>query len=90
MNPLTYIAYTTREQHAVDLIKVLEKSEVESLWAKKSKSSASSKVLEGVESTIWLGMPYTSSKAIIETSTVFQLIRSLPKGALLHCHLDAM
>lgn len=84
INP--YVAYTTKEQHAVDLIKALERKEVDSLW---SKSSASSKV-QGVESTVWLGMPFTSSKSIMENSDLFRLIRSFPKGSLLHCHLDAM
>lgn len=77
------LAYTTKETLAINLIKALEASEVDSLWRESS-------TVVGVEEKVWLGMPFTSSKPRMEHSILFKLLKEMPKAALLHCHLDAM
>lgn len=40
--------------------------------------------------TIHPGMMFTHAKGIMEKTKLWQIVRKMPKGALLHAHLDAM
>ncbi|KAM0753637.1 adenosine deaminase-like growth [Meredithblackwellia eburnea MCA 4105] len=67
-----------KEKEAVRLIKKLRDQELETVWH------------AGQLGTRWLGMPFTASRIHLHESNLFALIREMPKGCILHCHLDAM
>lgn len=43
---------------------------------------------EGIE--VFPGMMFNLAKSRMEQSKLWQIVRKMPKGALLHCHLEAM
>ena len=40
--------------------------------------------------TLYPGMMFSLAKERMETTQLWQIIRKMPKGALLHAHMDAM
>jgi len=40
--------------------------------------------------TIYPGMMFSLAKKRMETTKLWQIVRRMPKGALLHAHMDAM
>ncbi|KAL8278587.1 hypothetical protein RQP46_009079 [Phenoliferia psychrophenolica] len=70
-----------KELAAIKIIETLREEELVSVWHLGR---------EADPSTRWLGMPFTSSKQLMHKSKLFGLIKQMPKGAILHCHLDAM
>lgn len=39
---------------------------------------------------IYPGMIFSQAKKLMETTKLWQIVKRMPKGALLHAHLDAM
>lgn len=44
----------------------------------------------GTGTTVYPGQMFTHAKELMETTTLWHIVRRLPKGALLHAHNDAM
>lgn len=59
--------------------------EQQTLWTKEYEDS-----LAKQEGDIFPGMMFSLAKGRMEKSKLWQIIRRMPKGALLHCHLEAM
>ncbi|KAI4136090.1 MAG: hypothetical protein LQ347_000080 [Umbilicaria vellea] len=45
---------------------------------------------KGAESSVFPGMMFSLARERMETTKLWQIIRKMPKGALLHAHMDAM
>ncbi|KAI9705954.1 MAG: hypothetical protein M1836_005360 [Candelina mexicana] len=68
------------------IVSQIREEEVHTLW-----TDASGDYLARTENDpIWPGMMFAQSKDRMEKSRLFKIVRRLPKGALLHAHLDAM
>ncbi|KAI5476505.1 hypothetical protein MNV49_007684 [Pseudohyphozyma bogoriensis] len=68
---------STTEFTAVKLIQDLRDHELAAVWGEHGAAGHS--------------MPFTRAQRIIqESSELFKIIKEMPKGAILHCHLDAM
>jgi adenosine deaminase CECR1 len=59
--------------------------EQQTLWTKEYEDS-----LAKQEGDFFPGMMFSLAKGRMEKSKLWQIIRRMPKGALLHCHLEAM
>ena len=69
---------SAKELVVSEIIESLRQSEAISLWSTTQTED------------VWRGMPYNlESKARMEKSRLFQLIRGMNKGCALHLHLDA-
>ncbi|OCL15356.1 adenosine deaminase family protein [Glonium stellatum] len=69
---------------ACSIVDQIRFEEQQTLWTKEYEDSL---VEQG---DIFPGMMFSLAKGRIEKSKLWQIIRRMPKGALLHCHLEAM
>ncbi|CAE6497098.1 unnamed protein product [Rhizoctonia solani] len=67
---------TSREMRATEIVDVLRRHEEESVWRADPNKEP--------------GMPFLWAKDTIAQTELFKLIKKMPKGGLLHAHLDAM
>ncbi|KAJ9656708.1 hypothetical protein H2201_008467 [Coniosporium apollinis] len=58
--------------------------EQQTLWTREYEES------QAGEGDIFPGMMFSLAKERMEGSTLWKIVRRMPKGALLHCHLEAM
>ncbi|TDL25020.1 adenosine deaminase-related growth [Rickenella mellea] len=68
------------ELQAEQIVRNLRKSETASIWSTEH---------EGI-GNVFPGMEFLTARAVITKTRLFQLLCKMPKGALLHSHLDAM
>ncbi|KAG8861949.1 hypothetical protein FRB96_002392 [Tulasnella sp. 330] len=61
-------------------IRQIRREENESVWSKETEDVPN----------IYPGMKFLTAKKTIEKTKLFQAVKRLPKGALLHAHMDAM
>jgi len=59
--------------------------EQQTLWTKEYEDSLSSDLVD-----VFPGMMFSLAKERMENSKLWKIIKRMPKGALLHCHLEAM
>ena len=70
---------------AAQIVDQIRLQEQQTLWSKDYEESLTE---EG--GIIFPGMMFTLAKERIERSQLFRIVQRMPKGALLHCHLEAM
>ncbi|KAL5511778.1 hypothetical protein ACEPAH_4996 [Sanghuangporus vaninii] len=77
----THLQNASKEElQAEQIIRVLRTEEAESIWSVEH---------EDVTNT-FPGMQFLSAKKLVMKSKIFQILQKMPKGGLLHGHLDAM
>ncbi|KAG5654130.1 hypothetical protein H0H81_007182 [Sphagnurus paluster] len=70
---------TSTETHADQLVRKIRAEEASTIWQQPHASIPHP----------FPGMEFLTGKEIIVKTKIFELLRKMPKGALLHCHLDA-
>ncbi|KLO10537.1 adenosine deaminase-related growth [Schizopora paradoxa] len=71
---------TEDELHADQIVRAIKLEEAKSIWAVDHPDTPN----------VFPGMAYLSARNLITKTKIFQIISKMPKGALLHSHLDAM
>ncbi|KAL1677389.1 hypothetical protein EV122DRAFT_265877 [Schizophyllum commune] len=70
---------SSAEQKAEKIIRAIRKKEAEGIWAAPHEAIPHP----------FPGMEFLTGKKIIEETTLFEILQKMPKGGLLHAHLDA-
>jgi adenosine deaminase CECR1 len=71
---------------AAAIISAIRFEEQQTLW----NPAAEDELARSGNTGIYPGMMFTLAKGRMEQSKLWQIVRKMPKGALLHCHLSAM
>ncbi|KAF8077740.1 hypothetical protein FPV67DRAFT_10272 [Lyophyllum atratum] len=71
--------HTSAEETADQLVREIRATEASTIWKQKHESIPHP----------FPGMEFLTGREIIVKTRLFALLRKMPKGALLHCHLDA-
>jgi adenosine deaminase CECR1 len=88
---LTSLDYLFRQnlspmaQEACAIVSQIRFEEQQTLWTKEYEDSL---LTEHVD--VFPGMMFSLAKERMEKSKLWQIVKKMPKGALLHCHLEAM
>ncbi|KAH7337223.1 hypothetical protein B0J17DRAFT_666763 [Rhizoctonia solani] len=69
---------TDKEKHAVEIVSALRAKEAKEIW------NASA------EKLMYPGMEFLIAKETIMSTKLYEIVKKLPKGGLLHGHMDAM
>jgi adenosine deaminase CECR1 len=72
-------------QEACAIVSQIRFQEQQTLWTKEYEDSL---LTEHVD--VFPGMMFSLAKERMEKSKLWQIVQKMPKGALLHCHLEAM
>jgi len=72
-------------QEACAIVSQIRFEEQQTLWTKEYEDSL---LTEHVD--VFPGMMFSLAKDRMEKSRLWQIVKRMPKGALLHCHLEAM
>jgi adenosine deaminase CECR1 len=72
-------------QEACAIVSQIRFEEQQTLWTKEYEDSL---LTEHVD--VFPGMMFSLAKERMEKSKLWQIVKKMPKGALLHCHLEAM
>ncbi|KNG48809.1 adenosine deaminase family protein [Stemphylium lycopersici] len=72
-------------QEACAIVSQIRFEEQQTLWTKEYEDSL---LTDHVD--VFPGMMFSLAKERMEKSKLWQIVRKMPKGALLHCHLEAM
>jgi len=72
-------------QEACAVVSQIRFEEQQTLWTKEYEDSL---LTEHVD--VFPGMMFSLAKTRMEKSKLWQIVKKMPKGALLHCHLEAM
>jgi adenosine deaminase CECR1 len=72
-------------QEACAIVSQIRFQEQQTLWTKEYEDSL---LTEHVD--VFPGMMFSLAKERMEKSKLWQIVKKMPKGALLHCHLEAM
>lgn len=72
-------------QEACAIVSQIRFEEQHTLWTKEYEDSLSTEHVD-----IFPGMMFSLAKERMEKSKMWQIVQKMPKGALLHCHLEAM
>ncbi|KAI4641393.1 uncharacterized protein J4E78_010456 [Alternaria triticimaculans] len=72
-------------QEACAIVSQIRFEEQQTLWTKEYEDSL---LTEHVD--VFPGMMFSLAKERMEKSKLWQIVKRMPKGALLHCHLEAM
>ena len=73
-------------QRACDIVERIRKHEQETIWT----SRVEEDLARSSEQTIFPGMMFMMAKDRMESTQLWEIVRKMPKGCLLHAHLDAM
>lgn len=68
------------------IVSAIREQEQQTLW----QTSVEDELAETTQGPIFPGMMFTLAKERMEMSRLWKIVRKMPKGALLHCHLFAM
>lgn len=77
---------TPMAAEAAATVSAIRFQEQQTIWTHDFEDEVAKK--EGVE--VFPGMMFNLAKDRMEKSKLWQIVRKMPKGALLHCHLEAM
>src|SRR5215469_10754407 len=72
-------------QEACSIVDRIRSEEQQTLWSRDYEDSLASH-----DGDIYPGMMFSLAKKRMEKSKLWRIVRKLPKGALLHCHFEAM
>lgn len=67
------------------IISQIRYEEQQTLW----QPSVESDLAESTQGPVFPGMMFSLAKERMESSKLWKIVKKMPKGALLHCHLDA-
>ncbi|KAG8852404.1 hypothetical protein FRB91_006574, partial [Serendipita sp. 411] len=70
---------TPTESAAESIVRKIRNAEAEKIWSHKN---------EDLEHP-FPGMAFLTAKTTIESTRLFKIVKDMPKGALLHAHLEA-
>ncbi|KAB8338956.1 hypothetical protein FH972_021896 [Carpinus fangiana] len=73
-------------QEACAIVNQIRFAEQQTLWT----TSFEDSLAHETRQDLYPGMMFTLAKERIESSKLWQIVRKMPKGTLLHCHLEAM
>ncbi|KAJ3558863.1 hypothetical protein NPX13_g9630 [Xylaria arbuscula] len=74
-------------RRACDIVQRIRDEENKSIWTPQLEDSLAQKE---DKITVYPGMMFSLSKDRMESTKLWQIVRRMPKGALLHAHMDAM
>ncbi|KAH6652934.1 hypothetical protein BKA67DRAFT_519731 [Truncatella angustata] len=74
-------------RQACDIVDRIRNEEAKTIWTPQLENAIAH---EEENITVHPGMMFSLSKERMETTKLWKIIRQMPKGALLHAHLDAM
>ncbi|GIZ42204.1 hypothetical protein CKM354_000548200 [Cercospora kikuchii] len=77
---------TPMQNEAAAIVAAIRFSEQNTLW----QPGFEDDLAKTTDQPIYPGMMFSLAKERMESSKLWQIVRKMPKGALLHCHLDAM
>lgn len=77
---------TPMAAEAAATVSAIRFQEQQTIWTHDFEDEVAKK--EGVE--VFPGMMFSLAKDRMEKSKLWQIVRKMPKGALLHCHIEAM
>ena len=77
---------TPMAAEAAATVSAIRFQEQQTIWTHDFEDEVAKK--EGVE--VFPGMMFSLAKDRMENSKLWQIVRKMPKGALLHCHIEAM
>ncbi|KAJ1303105.1 hypothetical protein OPQ81_011306 [Rhizoctonia solani] len=69
---------TDKEKRAVEIVRALRAKEAQEIWSAKA------------EKLMYPGMEFLIAKETILSTKLYEIVKRLPKGGLLHGHMDAM
>jgi adenosine deaminase CECR1 len=72
-------------QEACAIVDRIRSEEQQTLWCRDYEDSLASH-----DGDVYPGMMFSLAKSRMEKSRLWRIVRKLPKGALLHCHFEAM
>lgn len=72
-------------QEACSIVSQIRFQEQQTLWSKEYEDSLLTDYVD-----VFPGMMFSLAKDRIERSKLWQIVKKMPKGTLLHCHLEAM
>lgn len=73
-------------REASAIVSAIRFEEQQTLWEPKLEDE----LAKDGKGAVYPGMMFSLAKERMEKSKLWQIVRKMPKGALLHCHLDAM
>ncbi|KAI1350878.1 adenosine/AMP deaminase [Xylaria sp. FL0043] len=74
-------------RRACDIVQRIRDEEKNTVWTPQLEDALAQKA-DNI--TVYPGMMFSLSKARMESTKLWRIVRRMPKGALLHAHLDAM
>ncbi|GBE89111.1 Adenosine deaminase CECR1-A [Sparassis crispa] len=87
-SPLNRASLTDLEQRADAVVRSIRTAEAKSVWAFESKSIFEYSP-EDTSANVFPGMEFLTARNTIIQTKLFRVLNKMPKGALLHAHLDA-
>lgn len=73
-------------KEACEIVSRIREKEQRTIWTTEFEDSLAQKT----GANVYPGMMFSLAKERMETTQLWQIIRKMPKGALLHAHMDAM
>lgn len=73
-------------REACSIVDQIRFEEQQTIWT----DDLEDKLADELKGEVYPGMMFTLAKQRMESSKLWQIMRKMPKGALLHCHLEAM
>lgn len=73
-------------REASAIVSAIRFEEQQTLW----EPSFENDLAQDGKGVVYPGMMFSLAKSRMEKSKLWQIVKKMPKGALLHCHLDAM
>ena len=75
-------------EEACAIVDQIRFEEAQTLWTREYEDEVVSKAHPGTD--VYPGMMFSLAKERMEQSKLWKIVRKMPKGALLHCHFEAM
>ncbi|KAF2667688.1 adenosine deaminase family protein [Microthyrium microscopicum] len=72
-------------RNAAVIVENIRKEEMTTLWTNDFEESLAKTNID-----VYPGMMFSLARERMESSKLFKIVRKMPKGALLHCHFEAM
>jgi adenosine deaminase CECR1 len=87
---LFVLSLTPLARTASKILSSLRRKELKTVWNHKFEDEFAHQISEKSGGNIYPGMMFTLARQRMEKCETFKILEKMPKGALLHAHLDAM